>query len=224
MKAVKIKRFILVVLIYLAIVMLLSWLVSCTSTKKIATTKQTFDSTDYKLAKDSVRMLSKEVKVLKTTLLTKKQTGVEFAAPCPPCPKLPQIPGELALMNKDSVNALIEDLNNLITFNNNYLTGLENEVKIYKDGTKEFKGRIRNYSELDEKKQETIDSLSAENDVTKLQLKEAQIQISKLSETKAVDKKTSFLQWWHFLIIGFIAGGVVLIPLDRKTKIFKFFG
>lgn len=222
MKSKNLQKFIFSVLLLLMLFFALIGMVSCNATKKVNTSKQTFDSSAINILKDSVRNLKKEVQTLKQVISEKETTEIIFDNTfCPPCPQLPSIPQNLDLLNKDSINALIHDLNDLIQFQNNYMAGQDNKIKRLADGSIEYSGRLKSYKQSDEKKQEIINNLIRESDSLRDVLQQNNTTVAKVDEKKDVDKKTSILNWLNFLIIGFISGGLVCVTLDRKTKIFK---
>jgi len=215
------RRFFLVVLAYLLAVIVLSILASCTATKKVNTSKQTYDSSYATKLVDSLQVLKKENQNLKATISEKETVDVVFDNTlCPPCPKLPTIPKNLDLLNKDSINHLIHDLNDLIQFQNNYMAGQDNKIKRLADGSIEYSGRLKSYSQSDEKKQEIINSLIRESDSLRGILQQNNTTVVKVDEKKQVDKKTSVLDFWQWIVAVFIGGAICGYWLRSKYKIF----
>lgn len=224
MKPLKLHRLAAALLFLIILIAIVAAFTGCNATKKVSTTKQTYDSSTINILKDSVRNLKKEVQTLKQTISEKGSVDVVFDnTVCPPCPEV-NIPKDLNTIGNDSLINLVANLNDAIAFYNSYSKGLENKVKIFADGSKEYSGKLKSYKQSDEKKQEIINNLIRESDSLRDVFQQNNTTVAKVDEKKDVDKKTSVLNWWHFLIIGFIGGGLVCVTLDRKTKIFKIFG
>jgi hypothetical protein len=216
MKSLKVWWIFICVLFFTCIMLLLGLITGCNSTKKINTSKQTYDSTAISVLKDSVRTFKKEVQTLKQTLSEKETVDVVFDNTlCPPCPKLPTIPNNLDLLNKDSINVLIHDLNDLIQFQNNYMAGQDNKIKRLADGSVEYSGRLKSYKQTDEKKQEIINSLIRESDSLRDLLQQNSTTIAKVAEIKSIDKKVVAFPWYFWLITG----GFALLWLNKQFKI-----
>ena len=205
-----------IAILFLAVVFIfLTLLTSCNSTKKINTYKQTFDSTSISVLKDSVRTLKKEVQNLKQVISQKEVTEIMFENfSCPPCPQV-NIPKDLNTITNDSLINLVDNLNDAIAFYNNYSAGLENKVKVYADGTKEYSGKLKSYKQTDEKKQEIINSLIRETDSLKDMLQQNNTTVAKVTENKIVDKKVVVFPWYFWLITG----GFALLWLNKQFKI-----
>lgn len=221
MKPLNIPRFLFAIILLLMLFAMLMGVTSCKTTRHIDKGKSTLDSSIVKSIIDSNNLLKKENDLLKKSIAQKEKSEIVFEDKvCPPCPTLPIIPEDLDLLNKDSVNRLISDLNDLIVFQNNYINNQDNTIKKYADGTIEYKGRIKSYSLANDMLQE------------ELRNKEALLQSgssSKTNETKEVsattttlkkDTKTSVLDFWQWILAVFVGGAVCGYWFRSKYKIF----
>jgi len=112
--------------------------IGCTTQKHIVTAKTNIDSSVIRELQDSVRLLVTEKQGLE-----QKIHELEFGSVIFDSTRCPQIhfPEGAAMMNKDSVQSLIDQLNESIS-------GMNNKIKRYADGTIEVTGRLKsaNYS------------------------------------------------------------------------------
>lgn len=183
------------------LISLLSWLLtSCTSTKDLHTVTVNKDSIYAETLKDSIRVIKSEKSVLEQELRESQFASVIFDSTR--CPKI-VFPVGVALLNKDSIQRLVTDLNNAID-------GLNNKVKVFADGSFEANGRVKkaNYSidrlgRLILERDATIDSF-------KQVLSKKKTEVKTDTTTNDLHKKTSFFSWWIILIIAILSfvGGI----------------
>lgn len=215
MKAFNLQKFLFILMLLTMILLALIGIGSCTATKKVNTSKQSFDSAAINILKDSVRNLKKEIQTLKQTISEKETVDVVFDnTVCPPCPDV-VIPKDLNTVGNDSLINLVDNLNDAIAFYNNYSKGLENKVKIFADGTKEYSGKLKSYKQSDEKKQEIINNLIRESDSLRDVLQQNNTTVAKVTETKTKEVEVVVFPWYFWLITG----GFALLWLNKQFKI-----
>lgn len=215
MKPLKLHRLAAALLFLIILVAIVAAFTGCNATKKVSTTKQTYDSSTINILKDSVRNLKKEVQTLKQTISEKGSVDVVFDnTVCPPCPEV-NIPKDLNTIGNDSLINLVANLNDAIAFYNSYSKGLENKVKIFADGSKEYSGKLKSYKQSDEKKQEIINNLIRESDSLRGILEQKNSIVAKVTETKKLEVEVIVFPWYFWLITG----GFALLWLNKQFKI-----
>lgn len=169
---------------------------SCTTTKEVNKHSLVKDSSVVKELQDSIRLLISEKAWLEQVLKENEYATVEFDSTR--CPQI-VFPEGAAMLNKDSIQRLVNDLNNSIL-------GLNNRIRTYADGSREITGRLR--SATYSKDKEIQQRLKLEREVDSLrQLKQKEkVVVNTVEKIKEVRKKTKFLNQWWLLPAGFIAG------------------
>lgn len=177
------------------ICMMIGCLSSCTTTKEVNKTSLVKDSTAIKELQDSLHLLRSEKATLEQLLRESEFATVEFDSTR--CPQI-HFPEGAAMLNKDSVQRLITDLNNSIA-------GLNNRIRTYADGSREITGRLKSATYSRDKEVQSrlqleriVDSLrqvkQKEKVVTHTEIKE----VVKRKKTKLL---TNVLPW---IILGYV--------------------
>lgn len=178
---------------------------SCTSTKQTTSNKSEYDMQLQQRLIDSNRVLREDNIRLLQELKEAEYATAEFDST--QCPKI-VIPSCPAMLNADSVNRLVYDLNAAIT-------GLHNKVKFYADGSIEYSGRLKQFKYANEKQSKTISELSSKTDSLSLALAEAKKNVRVVTEEKTLYKKTTVFPWYLWLITGVFA----FLFLNAKFKL-----
>lgn len=185
----------------------------CKTTKHISSSVINKDSLAIESLKDSVSVLKKEVSKFEQLLKEYEYSSVIFDST--KCPKI-IFPEAAALLNKDSVQRLVTDLNNAIE-------GLNNKVKIYADGSSEYTGRIKQINSEKGRLRQTIASFEKKVDSLQKKLAEKTTQITEKIEAKKSDIKRSGISIWPFVwtfIIGVALGIFVWWKFGSKIQSF----
>ncbi len=194
------------IIIWVAITfMAVSFFLSCTTTKQTTEKKQEYDAASVQRIKDSNQVLRQENLKLEQELKEAEYAIADFDST--DCPEI-VIPDCPAMMNADSVNRLVSDLNNAIS-------GLNNKVKFYADGSIEYSGRLKQFKYANEKQSKTIAELSSKTDSLSMALSEAKKNVRLVTEEKTLYKKTTVFPWYFWLITGFFA----FLFLNAKFKL-----
>lgn len=178
---------------------------SCTTTKNITSDKQQYDYQLYQRLIDSNRVLREENARMEQELKEAEYATADFDSTDCPDIKIPDCP---AMMNKDSVNRLVADLNGAIR-------GLNNKVKFYADGSIEYTGRLKQFKYANEKQSKTITELSNKIETLETRLAEAKKNVRVVTEEKTLHKKVTVFPWYFWLITGAFA----LLFLNAKFKL-----
>lgn len=187
-----------VVILTVVVGVLLSFILSlfsCTSTKEVNKTSLVKDSTAIKELQDSVRLLIQEKQWLEQVLKENEYATVEFDSTR--CPQI-HFPEGAAMLNKDSVQRLITDLNNSIA-------GLNNRIRTYADGSREITGRLKSATYSRDK--EVQSRLQLERIVDSLrQVKQKEkvvthTEIKEVVKRKKVKVLTMVLPW---ILLGYV--------------------
>lgn len=189
-------------LISIGVVLILS---SCSSSKDLQKTSTNAKEDVLKEVSDSLRVYKSEKLRLEALIRQMEFLAGEFDVT-----KCPQIvfPKGAAMMDKDSVQKLVNELNQAI---DDMASGANNTIKKYADGTIELKGRIKNFKSINEKQSQTITEVTKERDSLRMAKQKERIIKETVTITKTKHKKTSFLnQWWLFpagMIFWALLGG-----------------
>lgn len=177
--------------ILIAVVLIISF-TSCTSSKNIQQTKTESDSTVIKVLKDSIRLYKDAVTLYESIINNTENAIVTFHDP---------------VATKDSAIKYTHLRNGY-----NWLPG---KVTVSKDGIITAEGNIKSFAISKSKyeavifsQQETIDSFALELDKTKSEL-------SKKETVKVVEKKTTVIPWWAYII------GLPFLLLWLREKFYK---
>lgn len=200
-------KFFAVLILSLLIACLMVGMTSCSSSKQFNKTENRKDSTITEKQSDSTDYWKSEAIRLESEIKQLQYLSAEFDST--KCPEI-VFPEGAALLNKDSVQRLITDLNNA-------LTGVNNKLKINADGSMELSGRLKQIKYSNEKllkeiseKETVIDSLTKKLAEKKTEVKTEFITVEKKSKTKVLNF------WWLFLI-GFAAGVIVTYRLIKSN-------
>lgn len=190
------KAIILTFILLLCVIGMVALFSSCSSSKNVTKERIVIDSSATKELQDSIRLLKTEVTRLEQTIKESEYATYEFDST-----KCPQIvfPVGSAMLNKDSIQRLINDLNNGIN-------GLNNKVKRYADGTIEITGRLKNVTQLKEKQSQLIAQQEKLIDSLKQVKQKETVSVNKEEEKKTVTKKTKFLPDWWLFPLGMACG------------------
>lgn len=194
--------------IALALALVLS-LGSCTSTKDVHKTETVTNTDKEKQLSDSLRVVTAERDIYKQQAEQSEYLITTYDTT--PCPAI-LIPDCPAMLNKDSVQRLVTDLNNAIA-------GLNNKVKRYADGTVEYQGKIKSVSYSLTKTQLLLIQKDKVIDSLKLVKQKEKIVEKVITVEKEKHSKTSFLsQWWLFP-----AGMLFMLAIIYRKKIYSTF-
>lgn len=177
------------------ICMMIGCLSSCTTTKEVNKTSLVKDSTAIKELQDSLHLLRSEKATLEQLLRESEFATVEFDSTR--CPQI-HFPEGAAMLNKDSVQRLITDLNNSIA-------GLNNRIRTYADGSREITGRLKSVTYSRDK--EVQSRLQLERIVDSLrQVKQKEkvvthTEIKEVVKRKKVKVLTMVLPW---ILLGYV--------------------
>lgn len=167
----------------------------CTTTKEVNKTSLVKDSTAIKELQDSLHLLISEKATLETLLKESEYATVIFDSTRCPEVRLPDCP---AMLNKDSVQRLIADLNNSIN-------GLNNRVKTYADGSREISGRLKSATYSRDK--EMLTRLQLQRELDSLRQVKQKERVITHTEVKTVEKRkkvkllTNIIPW---IILGYV--------------------
>ena len=186
------KKIILAILVLGFAVMIAVALSGCKTTKDLNKTTVITDNSRIQELEEESRMYQNEINELQRRINEMEYTGVVFDNDCDSIIKAALVRSGC---NMDSINSL--------------LSVFRSRIKVYADGSAEYEGTIRSYTnqksryeELLTRNEKTIDSL-------KILKEKVQTVTHTVTNTKTVYKKKSFLsQWWLWLI--FFLGGLVL--------------
>jgi hypothetical protein len=201
------KRFATVIFVAIAACLLISFF-SCTSTKHVTKAETKYDSTYVETLRDSIRVQAIEMARLELIIRENQFSSVTFDSTR--CPKI-HFPAGAALLNKDSIQILITDLNNAIS-------GLNNRVKVYADGTIEASGRLKQANYTKETLARTVMQLNRLIDSLRVVNAEKKVQIQTVTITREVRKKTSVFNLWWLISIGLVVGFIMGSKIKLSAK------
>jgi len=186
-------------IIVIATVITIVALSACTTTKKSFTHAVNSDSLHIVSLTDSVNMLKIEYERLEQ--INRENQFITVVFDSTQCPKI-RFPEGAALMNKDSIQKLINNLNDAID-------GMNNKINVDANGAIQANGKIKQltYSkdkliQIIQEKDKIIDSLGKRKFEDKTDVKKSDV-------TTITKKKTTFLNFWWLLIVGFAGGYIV---------------
>lgn len=200
------KLFSAIILTAVISMMIIGCLCSCTSTKEVNKTSLVKDSSAIKELQDSLHLLITEKTTLENKLKETEYATVEFDSTRCPVIWIPDCP---AMLNKDSVQRLISELNNSIN-------GLNNRIKTYADGSREISGKIKSATYSRDKEIQL--RLQLEKEVDSLRNVKQKEKVVVKTEEKIVEKKkktkflTNIIPW---IILGYVLRW-------KQKSIFKF--
>lgn len=204
--------FILILSVILACIMV--GMTSCTSTKHFQKTENRKDSSTTETKSDSTAYYKAEAIRLESELKQLQYLTAEFDST--KCPEI-KFPEGAALLNKDSVQRLVNDLNNA-------LNGVNNKLKVNADGSLELSGRIKQFKYSNEILEKKL--LEKTDSIQLLQKKLAEKKTEVKTEYITVEKKskTKFLNFWWLLAIGIVIGWILRskIKLTDMKKLIPF--
>jgi hypothetical protein len=187
---------ILWVVVWSAITLIaLCFFLSCTTVKKTSSDKKEFDYSLQQRLIDSNRVLREDNIRLQQELRQAEYATAEFDST--KCPKI-VFPACPDFVNADSVNRLVNDLNNAIE-------GLNNKVKFYADGSIEYTGRLKQFKYANEKQSITIANLKKVVDSLTAKRSEKKESVRVVTEYKTEYKKVTVFPWYFWLITGLFA-------------------
>lgn len=192
------------------IIAILLMAASCTTSKQSQSHTVTYDSTYAQSLLDSNRLLKIDNERLSQELRESQSATAEFDSTGCPTIFLPDCPG---MMNEDSVRRLVNDLNNA-------LSGANNKVKRFADGSVELQGRIRSVSYAAEKTSKLVIDKNRVIDSLTKKLAEKTVTVTDTVTTTSSKKKTTFFNWLFWLCLGF-ASATVLLKGKSILSIFK---
>ncbi|CAL7961522.1 membrane hypothetical protein [Gammaproteobacteria bacterium] len=182
------------------VIVLVMVIQSCTSTKKFSQVTDTASEVRIETLQDSLSVIKQEKEHLENLIREMEFTSVIFDSTR--CPEIPRLPEGIAMLNKDSVQELIDKYNYIIN-------GLSNKIVIASDGSITASGRIKQLQRTTDKLLQTIADKDKRYD-SLLKTKQEVKQENKHEQTKiASSKKVTFLNFWWLLVIGTIIGFII---------------
>lgn len=177
---------------YILIILSALYLTGCASSKHTNRQYRQSDSTMVENLQAELRTMRTERDHFEARVKELETGTVEFDTT--PCPAIPEIhcPG----LNTDSVNKIINNLNNLYA-------GAMNKVKVAADGSMELSGRLKSYRYQNERQAELL--ADKERTIDSLQKLVSEKKVETSTVEKIVDKEVKRFQWW-LLVVGIILG------------------
>lgn len=193
----EIDLFQMLLAIILAVMLVLA-LSCCTTTKHLERQTVTVDSSAIKSFEEKNRALKDENWLYLQRIRELQYNNFTFDSTKCPQIKIPTCP---EMLDRDSVNNLINQLNNAIQ-------GLNNKVKYYSDGSFEVSGKL---IKANISKERLIDSInnykkSVDSLTDIIYNTEVEKHVSSDFTKKDVKRRPAFLSWILFLIIGILGG------------------
>lgn len=192
-------------------VIAIAMLSSCHVSRNVSTAHQTVDSV-AKSSYDSLQHVY-EATVAFYEKITHDSTTTDVVFENDPCPNIDSIYAILDSAGKVRFEVMLKD---------QQIKELKNKLKVNADGSFEAEGRIKSYRTTAEKYINENASLRHEKDSLNRVIKSKEDQLSKVSDTKTIVVKKTFIPWWLWLIIGVLAVlwlyGLIPKPVN---KIFK---
>lgn len=193
-------------------------LFSCTTTKSVQKNSTSTDLTNVQELRDSIHMLESEVETLSQTINESEYVSAEFDST--KCPDI-RLPGCPAMLNKDSVNQLIADLNNAIS-------GMRNQVKISADGSVEANGRLKSVKYQKDKQEQTISELQRTIDSLKSVQQISTVSVKTNTSSEHMELKRKLLTNWWLYLLAFVLGWLSCMQFRKSlpnistiTNLFK---
>ncbi len=183
----------------------LFFFLSCNTVKKTSSDKKEFNYSLQQKRIDSIRVLVEENTRLQQELKEAEYATAEFDST--KCPKI-VFPACPDFINADSINRLVNDLNNAIE-------GLNNKVKFYADGSIEYTGRLKQFKYANEKQSITIANLKKVVDSLTAKRSEKNESARVVTEYKTEYKKVTVFPWYFWLITGLFA----FLFINTKLKL-----
>lgn len=195
----------LVLLLAFALMFLLS---SCVSTKDVAKSTEQIMSERIVELTDSSRVLQSEISRLTSEIRELQYSGVVFDVSR--CPQI-HFPEGIALMNKDSIQRLINDLNNAISQQTN-------RVSILADGTIQAEGKLKSASVTKDKLIKTVQEL--QHTIEALRLVKQKEKQTVITKTVTITKHKRTVPLWWLYVICFGLGYFVCYRFNSRIDTF----
>lgn len=176
--------------------------VSCTSEKQVLSRQLTETRSTLASAQDSLAVLTREAARLESELRELQYSILQFDES--PCPEI-RIPEGAALLNADSVNRLIADLNAA-------LSGANNELQVYADGSFKAQGRIARFQQDLSRTIRQLQEVTRQRDSLAASRKDAKTEEKIVYRDREKIVERTVFPWWFWLIVG------VALWLGWKTR------
>lgn len=167
------------------------FLASCTSQKQILTRQLTETRSTLASAQDSLAVLTREAARLESELRELQYSILQFDES--PCPEI-RIPEGAALLNADSVNRLIADLNAA-------LSGANNQLQVYADGSFKAQGRITRFQQDLSRTIRQLQEITRQRDSLVASRQDAKTEEKIVYRDREKIVERTVFPWWFWLIV-----------------------
>lgn len=178
----------------IAVLFIVLAMLGCNSQKHVAKSTVNKDSLAVVELTEKLTVLKSENAEYKRRVQELEYLGVTFTTTKP--------------INLDSLKAALvaancpeADIKNLL----DVLVAANSEIQILKDGTIQIKGQISSLTRSKSRLEEENATIKKENQELKESLVKARTEVKTETKEKIIEKKTSFIPWWVWLIVA-VAG------------------
>ena len=177
----------------------------CSHSKNTFQASERNDSSRVLTLEDSLRLVISERNRLQQLYNEQQYLSVQFDSTR--CPKI-VFPSGTAMLNKDSIQQLVTDLNNAIE-------GLQNKLQINADGSVLAEGRLKDARYSHQKLLKIISEWQRKYDSLSRVKKEDKQQVITETVVKTEKTKTSFLNFWWLFFCGIPVGAILVLKFKK---------
>ena len=189
----------------IGIIVLLFIAFGCTHSKKTFETRNLKDSTNETTMEDSLQLMKSELNRLQQLLEQQQYLSVQFDSTR--CPKI-VFPVGTAMLNKDSIQQLVNELNNAID-------GLQNRLEVNSDGSVIAEGRLKEAKYSNRKLLKALSEWEKKYDSLSKTKKQEKQQVITETVVKTEKSKTSFMNFWWLFFLGIPVGALLVLKFKK---------